>query len=65
MDVHPTKNVSIGIDPYPYPHYVPTISHHIPQRNREIFFPNHRGGELAVEFPMYTIQAVPAAARGG
>jgi hypothetical protein len=19
MDVHPTKNVSIGIDPYPYP----------------------------------------------
>jgi hypothetical protein len=44
--------------------YIPSSCEN-PQQNREIFFPNQRGGELAVEFPMYTIQAVPAAARGG
>jgi len=26
MDVHPTKNVSIGIDPYPYSHHAHPIS---------------------------------------
>ena len=35
MDVHPTKNVSIGIDPYPY-FKPPTSQYHRMGMNREI-----------------------------
>jgi hypothetical protein len=29
MDVHPTKNVSIGIDPYPYYHMDNRLDYHM------------------------------------
>ena len=62
-------------------HYIPTISPLYPIIFLSIssqkipttsilsfptrFSPNQRGGEIAVEFPMYTIQAVPAASSWG
>ena len=36
MDVHPTKNVSIGIDPYPYtPHIYPIYLHPCASANED------------------------------
>ena len=39
MDVHPTKNVSIGIDPYPYNVPIMKLAIHLTYPQRPLPFP--------------------------